>query len=244
MLLIIVSLRSFYFLVLFACVPQIDPVGGGGGGGCNWTNSDLKNPIHYDIHLVNGKPTAAAGNLFTYQFSYEKQDVVLYLVMVLVYPILAIIQTYAFVKQRHRNLLVYIFTISLYMQIMVFLIATTHKLIYAYDGIGVTPLVLVSDVLRILSLVITQGCIQYSHDSSLFSQAIFILFALIIAKGWPMTREEVTAKPLLILTWIIYLVIEILLYAWTKVIHHQYSASFDPFSPILALEFPGCGAGG
>ena len=40
---------------------------------------------------------------------------------------------------------------------------------------------------------------------------------MIIAKGWPVTKPEISAKPLIFMAWLLYIVIEIALFVWTKV---------------------------
>ena len=124
---------------------------------------------------------------------------ILYIVMLALYVTLTIFQMYAVVKQRHRNLLVFLFTVSLVMHCLSFFFSTIHKVVFAQNGIGYKTLYVISDVIRITSL------------------ALFILFALIIAKGWPMTRSSVSGKPLLLLAWLAYIVIELILFVWIKV---------------------------
>ena len=186
--------NRFWYLMLVSCVRNAT---------CHWnpspeTNSSLV--FRYRMNLVNGWPVKYSSNLFTYHFSYEQQDMILYLVMMTLYAVLTTLQLYAVAKQRHRNLLVFLFTTSLVMHTLSFFFFTIHKLVFAHNGIGFKTLAVISDVLRILSL------------------GLFILFVLIIAKGWPITRAEITAKPLLLIAWILYVVIELILFIWTKVI--------------------------
>jgi hypothetical protein len=44
-----------------------------------------------------------------------------------------------------------------------------------------------------------------------------MLLLLLLAKGWAVTRQEFTWKPLLFGVWILYGVVHILLYVWNKV---------------------------
>lgn len=44
-----------------------------------------------------------------------------------------------------------------------------------------------------------------------------MLLLLLLAKGWAVTRQEFTWKPLLFLIWLIYGVVHVLLYVWNKV---------------------------
>ncbi|RWS04134.1 Integral membrane protein GPR180-like protein [Dinothrombium tinctorium] len=185
---------TFWYLLLIACVRD-----GGNASSCEWRNTSKDNSvISYDIWFVNGNPVTASSNIFTYQFSYEQQDTILYLVMIFLYAILTTMQLYAFIRQKRRNLLVYLFTTSLSMHCLAFFFITLHKLVFAGDGVGYATLAVIADVIKIISM------------------GFFILFVLIIAKGWPVTRSQVTAKPLLIVSWVVYIVIEIFLYIWAK----------------------------
>lgn len=57
-------------------------------------------------------------------------------------------------------------------------------------------------------------------------QTIFMLLLLLLAKGWAMTRMELTWKPLVFSIWFIYGVVHILLYVWNMVrIHWEISPS-------------------
>jgi len=44
-----------------------------------------------------------------------------------------------------------------------------------------------------------------------------MLLLLLLAKGWAVTRLELTWKPLVILIWLIYSIVNILLYVWNMV---------------------------
>ncbi|RWS25709.1 Integral membrane protein GPR180-like protein [Leptotrombidium deliense] len=185
---------TFWYLVLISCVRGSD-----NSTLCHWKDTSKETVvIKYNVWFVNGNPMTSSNNIFTYQFSYEQQDTILYLVMIVLYAILTSLQVYAFIRQRRRNLLVYLFTSSLCMHCLAFFFITLHKLVFSGDGIGFATLSVVADILKIISL------------------GFFILFVLIIAKGWPVTRSQVTAKPLLLISWVAYLAIEIVLYVWAK----------------------------
>ncbi|KAI1295335.1 putative integral membrane protein [Halotydeus destructor] len=181
---------TFWYLVLVACVRSDN---------CTWRNTSHENTVYkYNVMLVNGNPVKSSGDVFTYHFSYEEQDMVLYIVMIVLYIVLGMVQLYAVMKQRHRNLLVFLFTTSLVLHALHFFFATIHKIVFAHNGVGFRTLAIISDVIKIISL------------------ALFILFVLIIAKGWPITRSQITAKPLLVAAWLAYIVIELILFTWTK----------------------------
>ena len=120
------------------------------------------------------------------------------LVILILYLTLTLIQAYAFVRQRTRNLLVYLFTISLEMYTLALFLNSLDVILFRSVNDEPNMMPLIVDILRISAL------------------ALFILFVLIIAKGWPITRSEVTAKPLVAMAWLAYLASEILLYSWTE----------------------------
>lgn len=53
----------------------------------------------------------------------------------------------------------------------------------------------------------------------IFFQTSFMLLLLLLAKGWAVTRMELTWKPLVFATWFCYGVVHILLYVWNMVIY-------------------------
>lgn len=44
-----------------------------------------------------------------------------------------------------------------------------------------------------------------------------MLILLVLAKGWAVTRTELTSKPFIFTIWTIYLFVAILLYVWKEV---------------------------
>lgn len=78
---------------------------------------------------------------------------ILYIVMIGLYVTLTIFQVYAVLKQRNRNLLVFLFTTSLIMHSLSFFFSTLHKIVFAQNGTGYGNLAIIADVVRILSLV-------------------------------------------------------------------------------------------
>ena len=78
------------------------------------------------------------------------------------YIILTSAQLYAFSSQKIRNLLTYLFTISLSMHCLSYFFVGLHKIVFAHDGQGFEILNTVADIIRILSLVILHPFLQYS----------------------------------------------------------------------------------
>lgn len=50
-----------------------------------------------------------------------------------------------------------------------------------------------------------------------FFQTSFMLLLLLLAKGWAVTRMELTWKPLVFTIWLFYGIVHILLYVWNMV---------------------------
>ncbi|XP_064484354.1 integral membrane protein GPR180-like isoform X2 [Ornithodoros turicata] len=163
---------------------------------CQWKESSAEDiPISYNIWMVNGNPGSSSHNIFEYQFSFEQQGslerVLLFLVL---YLILTCLQIYAALRQHH--LVTRLFTVALTLQLLSFLWTITHLGFFAWDGVGVSTLGIVGDVTYMLS------------------QSLFMLLLLLLAKGWAITRTELTWKPVLFCIWLIYSCIQILLYIW------------------------------
>ncbi|KAH7971907.1 hypothetical protein HPB52_003672 [Rhipicephalus sanguineus] len=154
-----------------------------------------RHEIAYDIWLVNGNPAAPSHNVFEYQFSFEQQgSLERVLLFFLLYLVLAGLQVYAVMRQKH--LVTRLFTAALTLQLLSFLWTITHLAIFAMDGDGVPSLGIVGDV------------------SYMLSQSLFMLLLLLLAKGWAITRTELTWKPVLFCIWLVYSCIQILLYVW------------------------------
>ncbi|XP_054153042.1 uncharacterized protein LOC128951794 [Oppia nitens] len=203
---------TFWFLLLMGCYreevrPTPTPTTTNTTNGtqqnitCHWKDGTADDSVlKYDVWLVNGHPSSASNKLldFDHQFSFEQQDLLLNLLLVIFYIVLTAAQLYAFTSQKIRNLLSYLFTISLSMHCLSDFFLVLHKIVFAHDGQGFEILNTVADIIRILSL------------------ALFILFVMIIAKGWPVTKPEITAKPLIFVAWLLYIIIEIILFIWIR----------------------------
>ena len=81
---------------------------------CKWeyVSEFQGNRIQYDIQLVNGNPIHAHKNIFKYQFSSDKQDLLqVYLGLLLLYTILMPLQMHAAIKQGKSCLFCSLFKI-------------------------------------------------------------------------------------------------------------------------------------
>ncbi|XP_073995193.1 integral membrane protein GPR180 isoform X2 [Rhodnius prolixus] len=164
---------------------------------CEWHHMPYDIEVEYDIWLVNGNPNTSGYNPLVYQFSFDRQNTVeLYLLFFTLYFILVPLQLYAVVRQRHP--VTRLFTASLLLEFCGLIFNLIDVIKFTIDGIGYPDLAVVGDILDILS------------------RTTFMLLLLLLAKGWAVTRQEFTWKPLLFTIWFIYGVVHIILYVWNK----------------------------
>uniref|UniRef100_A0A146L419 Transmembrane protein 145 n=1 Tax=Lygus hesperus TaxID=30085 RepID=A0A146L419_LYGHE len=183
------SVPRFWYVSLVACYRNETT--------CEWHHMPQDTILDYDIWLVNGNPNSSAYNPLVYQFSFDRQNTVeLYLVFFGVYLILVPLQLYAVSRQRHP--VTRLFTASLIMEFLSLAFNLVDVLKFTIDGVGYPKLAVTGDIFDILS------------------RTIFMLLLLLLAKGWAVTRQEFTWKPLLFLIWLMYGVVHILLYVWNK----------------------------
>ncbi|KAL5286427.1 hypothetical protein ACFFRR_007824 [Megaselia abdita] len=165
----------------------------------NRVPSDQQTTIDFDIHLVNGNPNESAFHPLVYQFSFDKQNLLeMYLIFLLVYIVLVPIQIYAVRLQKHP--VTKLFTISLVAEFVSLIFETVHFGYYAVNGIGDTDFETAGDILDI------------------FSRTTFMLILLLLAKGWAVTRQQISRSGWIILMsiWIPYCAFHVLLYIWDR----------------------------
>lgn len=164
-----------------------------------WNNTTIMDyrpqTIDYDFWLVNGSPNLSLYNSLLYQFSFDRQNTLeLYLVFWLCYIILLPVQVYAVRSQKHP--VTRLFTSSLLLEFVALCFNVVHTVKFAAEGVGFPGLAVAGDVLDIMS------------------RTLFMLLLLLLAKGWAVTRLELTWKPLVFSVWLCYGIVHILLYIW------------------------------
>lgn len=93
-------------------------------------------------------PNGGEDAMTTFKFSSHS----LITTLIVLYIILTTVQLYAFLHQKFRNVLVYIFTLSLTLHCLSFFFVGVDKvLINAQDGVDI--LITIADVIKILSMV-------------------------------------------------------------------------------------------
>ncbi|KAK6631883.1 hypothetical protein RUM44_006913 [Polyplax serrata] len=177
----------FWYVSLAACYRDAKT--------CKWHHLKEEMNLEYDIWLVNGNPNVSSYNPLVYQFSFDRQNTLeMYLAFFLWYTVLVPVQVYASTRQSHP--VTRLFTASLLLEFLAFCFILIHVLKFALDGVGLSKLAVAGDILDILS------------------RTTFMLLLLLLAKGWAVTRIELTWKPLVFSIWFIYGVVHILLYVW------------------------------
>ncbi|XP_065226243.1 integral membrane protein GPR180-like [Planococcus citri] len=165
---------------------------------CTWHYSKDRIKIDYDIWFVNGNPNRSSFNPFVYQFSFDKHDTVeLFLLFFVIYALLVPVQIYAVTHQSHP--VTKLFTASLLMEFFGVSMNLLGAFKFAIDGEGYPRIAVMGDVLDILS------------------RTTFMLLLLLLAKGWAVTRMQLTWHPFVFVIWLIYGMVHILLYIWNKV---------------------------
>lgn len=163
---------------------------------CEWTSNEGHGhqEFDYDIWLVNGNPNTTFSSL-SYQFSFDRQNTLeLYLLFWFCYMVLVPLQLHAVRIQKHP--VTKLFTASLLLDFVALCFILIHTLKFCLDGIGYPKLSMAGDIFDILS------------------RTSFMLLLLLLAKGWAVTRMELTWKPLVFAIWLCYGVVHILLYVW------------------------------
>ncbi|KAI5736953.1 hypothetical protein M8J76_008819 [Diaphorina citri] len=180
----------FWYVSLVACYLNTSS--------CKWQYLNQEMNIDYDIWLVNGNPNHSTHNPLVYQFSFDKQNTAqMYFLFFIVYCLLLPVQLYAVAHQRHP--VTKLFTASLILEVVGIAFNLLDVLKYAYDGVGYSNLSCLGDILDILS------------------RTTFMLLLILLAKGWAVTRIELSWKPFsILLIWFIYGIVHILLYVWNK----------------------------
>ncbi|XP_030375531.1 uncharacterized protein LOC115624824 [Scaptodrosophila lebanonensis] len=165
----------------------------------NGSSRRLSARLHYDIHLVNGHPNNSAVHPLTFQYSYDQQNLLeMYLIFLLVYIVLLPMQIYAVRLQKHP--VTKLFTLSLLSEFVSLALITAHLIHFAANGVGEPNMQAAGDVLDILS------------------RTTFMLILLLLAKGWAVTRQQISRTGWIILMsiWVPYCAFHIFLYIWDR----------------------------
>lgn len=167
---------------------------------CEWEHyNGLPRTLNYHMELVNGNPLKEPNyySPFVFHFSYDKQNILEQtLIFFMVYILLVPIQIYGSRKQSHP--VTKLFTMSIILEFVSICFILIHLLRFSSNGEGIEELRVSGEIFDILS------------------RTSFMLILLLLAKGWAVTRLEISSGSwiVLIIIWISYLTLNLVLYVW------------------------------
>ena len=181
----------FWYLSMVACYRNIT-------NNCSWVRSSQDLEIDYDIWLVNGDPSSKHQNPFEHQFSFEDHDLVeSYAVFFLLYIIIIPVWFYAYIKQKHA--ITKILTASICLEFIGISLNLLHWIIFSVNGVGFYVISVIGNALDMIS------------------ECLFMLTLLLIAKGWTITKMEITGKLIVFSIWGLYTILNCVLFFWNLV---------------------------
>jgi hypothetical protein len=203
----------FWYISMVSCYRNLTS--------CEWEASDehpLK--IKYNIQLVNGYPSKEQSTFyspFIYHFSYDQQNILEQcFIFFTIYIFLVPIQIHGSRKQNHP--VTKLFTMSIILEFISICFILVHLLKFASNGRGNEELKITGEIFDILS------------------RTSFMLILLLLAKGWAVTRLEISSLSwlALIIIWVSYLTLNLVLYVWNM-------TEIDVITDIDEFQtWPGC----
>lgn len=183
----------FWYISLVSCIRNATT--------CEWEayNGPPKR-LSYHLELVNGNPSREQSNFyspFVFHFSYDQQNILEQcLIFFAIYIFLVPIQIHGSQKQSHP--VTKLFTMSIILEFVSICFILIHLIRFASNGEGNETLKVTGEIFDILS------------------RTSFMLILLLLAKGWAVTRLEISSLSwfTLIIIWISYLTLNLVLYVW------------------------------
>jgi hypothetical protein len=167
---------------------------------CQWQPVAMKEAItlKYDIWIVNGNPSIKGLNPFEHQFSFELHDVFeIHLVSFFLILGILVLWIYAFLKQQH--LITKLLTVVFAGELLSTVLSLIHVTTFAFNGVGVEWM---NKAGTLVDIVV---------------QCLFMMFLLMLAKGWAITTKELRWKSVLFSICGAYTVLNLFLYIWNIV---------------------------
>lgn len=123
----------------------------------------------------------------------------MYLIFLIIYLILVPMQFYAVRVQQHP--VTKLFTASLCIEFVSLWLILIHMFRYAINGVGNESIKTMGDIFDI------------------FSRVSFMLILLLLAKGWAVTRQQISKTDWITLMsiWVPYCGFNVFLYVWNRV---------------------------
>jgi hypothetical protein len=161
---------------------------------CNNTKS-MK--LKYHFEFLNG------GGAWTRQFSFDEQGLpAMYLVFWLFFLILTAVHMWGvaiLVRNGSYHPLVRILTSCIVLELFSLFFMFIHYAVYANNGHG------------------APGLKGFGEFIDLIAQLLFIFLLILIAKGWAITKNEITDKPIIIGTMAILAIVYLAMFIWDQV---------------------------
>lgn len=167
---------------------------------CKWEPTNKREPIiiQYDIWIVNGNPTSKGLNPFEHQFSFEFHDVFeIHLVAFLLIAVIMFLWIYAFLKQQH--LITKLLTVVFAGELLSTILSLIHVTTFSFNGVGV------------------EWMNKFGTLVDIVVQCLFMMFLLMLAKGWAITTNELRWKSVLFGICGAYTLLNLFLYIWNIV---------------------------
>ena len=154
--------------------------------------------IQYDIWMVNGNPSSKSLNPFEHQFSFEFHDVFeIHLVSFLVLSLILFLWMYAFLRQKH--MITKLLTVVFVGELLSTVLHLIHVTVFAFNGQGM-------EWMRKMGTLV-----------DVVIQCLFMMFLLLLAKGWGITTDQLKWKSVLFGICGVYTVLNLFLYIWNLV---------------------------
>jgi len=165
--------------------------------------------LDYDLTFLN------PGGPWIRQFSYDEQGLVgMYLFFWLIFLLELVVHltgVWKMIQTKNYHPIVRLLTVALALETASLFVSFIHYAIYASNGIGSPGLLGLGDILDITS------------------QLVFMLLLILIAKGWTITRQEITNKRLLLISISLLMICYLILITWQNV-------GMDPADTIYIYE--------
>ncbi|VDL70959.1 unnamed protein product [Nippostrongylus brasiliensis] len=206
------STAEYWYIVMVAC--KLDKT-------CNWTHSDSRMAVDYDIWLTNGRPGSPAANPLTWQFSFDEQDTLeMYLITLVMYLVLSGVMSRGLQLTKRNTpparlrLLNYIIT----MKAAGVALQSFNVFIFALDGQGVFFARVIGEVLRVVSI------------------ELLCLLLLLVSRGWGLYPWRSVPSRSCIIIWSVFAGVDFILFLCNLVFVYDVLHDVDVFT-----SWPGYG---
>lgn len=130
-------------------------------------------------------------------------------ILCILYLILIVIHSFTLCHKDFHRGLISVFTFALFTETISTVLETLHQLVLTYG-----PQIQESTQLDLKALANFHYIAQLTHITSI---NFFILFLLIVAKGWPITRRDMPFKYAFAMFWLLCLSADLITFYWTTI---------------------------